>query len=197
MTWTPQALIAFEDRMANWFEGGMIRSPLHLAGGNERALIEYFSNHVAPDDWVLTSWRSHYHCLLKGVPECEVEAAIVGGRSIALCFPQYRILSSAIVGGICPIATGLGMAIKRSGSKSQVVHTFVGDMTATTGIYHECVKYCTGHRLPVRFIIEDNGLSVCTPTHDVWGTASMVSDETRYFYTLTRPHVGIGKWVSF
>ena len=182
--------------MAKRFEAGDIRAPLHLAGGNERALISYFDEHVKPGDWVLCSWRSHYHCLLKGVPECEVEEAIVGGHSIALCFPVYRCLSSAIVGGTCPIACGLGLAIKQRGSNERV-HVFVGDMTATTGIYHECVKYCTGHQLPVRFVIEDNGMSVCTPTRDVWGVPKAMPDETRYFYRLTRPHVGIGKFVQF
>jgi TPP-dependent pyruvate/acetoin dehydrogenase alpha subunit len=193
---TPADLIAFEDRMAKRFEAGDIKAPLHLAGGNEQWLIDYFAEHVKPEDWVMCSWRSHYHCLLKGVPECEVEAAIVGGRSIALCFPQHRILSSAIVGGICPIATGIAFAVKRR-SGSERVHCFVGDMSARTGIYHEAVQYCTGHQLPVRFVIEDNGLSVCTDTNAAWGWPRTMPDETRYFYTLTRPHVGIGKWVSF
>jgi TPP-dependent pyruvate/acetoin dehydrogenase alpha subunit len=203
VTWTPAALIAFEERMVKRFEAGEIKAPLHLAGGNERALISYFDEHVKPDDWVLGSWRAHYHALLHGVPEEEVEAAIVAGRSIALTFPRHRVLCSAIVGGIGPIATGLGWAIKRRRGNERV-HVFCGDMTAQTGIYHECVKYCTGHRLPVRFVIEDNGLSVSTPTRDVWGELSrewgapiVVYHEARYSYTLTRPHVGIGKWVSF
>lgn len=183
--------------MAKRFEAGDIKAPLHLAGGNETQLVNYFAQHVKPEDWVLTSWRSHYHCLLKGVPECEVEEAIVGGHSIALCFPRYRILSSAIVGGICPIATGLGWAIRHRRGASERVHVFIGDMTAETGIYHECVKYCTGHQLPVRFVIEDNGMSVCTPTRDAWGVPKAMPDETRYFYKLSRPHVGIGRWVSF
>lgn len=189
-------LTGFEDRMAKRFEAGDIKAPLHLAGGNETQLVNYFAQHVKDEDWVLCSWRSHYHCLLKGVPECEVEASIVAGRSIALCFPQYRILSSAIVGGVCPLATGIGLAIQRRRG-SERVHVFVGDMTSESGIYHECVKYCTGHQLPVRFVIEDNGLSVCTDTQAVWGAPKAVADETRYFYTLTRPHVGIGRWVSF
>src|SRR5438874_12456045 len=128
---TAAELITFEQEVVADFDAGKIKSPVHLAGGNEAQLIDIFAN-IAADDWVLTQWRSHYHCLLKGVPPDELKAAIHAGRSIALCFPQYRILSSAIVGGICPIATGLGWAIKdRKGT--EVVHAFVGDMTAETG----------------------------------------------------------------
>jgi len=193
---TPDDLLAFEADIAAEFAAGRIASPVHLAGGNEQWLISYFRNQVSSQDWVLSQWRSHYHCLLKGVPPQEVKQAIVEGRSIALCFPAYRIVSSAIVGGICPIATGLGMSIKRRNGPERV-HVFVGDMTATTGIYHECVKYCAGHDLPVSFVIEDNGVSVCTRTDEVWGTARRVPDETRYYYWLTRPHVGVGKYVRF
>jgi len=193
---TADDLLAFEADIAAEFAAGRIASPVHLAGGNEQWLISYFRNQVSSQDWVLSQWRSHYHCLLKGVPPQEVKQAIVEGRSIALCFPAYRIVSSAIVGGICPIATGLGMSIKRRNGPERV-HVFVGDMTATTGIYHECVKYCAGHDLPVSFVIEDNGVSVCTRTDEVWGTARRVPDETRYYYWLTRPHVGVGKYVRF
>lgn len=195
--WTPEALIAFEDRMAKRFEAGDIKAPLHLAGGNEQQLIDYFEANVRAGDWKLCSWRSHYHALLSGVPSDELERAILDGRSIALCFPAHRFLSSAIVAGICPIAVGLGWAIKRRGGTERV-HVFVGDMTAESGIYHESAKYCERHRLPVRFLIEDNGLSVCTDTQNVWGGwFGRIGCVTRYAYQLTRPHVGIGRWVSF
>src|SRR5882672_2555148 len=108
-------LIAFEDSIAEAFNRGEIRAPVHLTSGNEEQLIEYFSKHVGPDDWICTTWRSHYHCLLKGVPPDELRAAIMAGRSISLCFPEHRIVSSAIAGGILPIALGIAMGSKRIG----------------------------------------------------------------------------------
>ena len=44
----------------------------------------------------------------------------------------------------------------------------MGDMTAETGIAHECIKYARNHQLPIRFIVEDNGKSVCTDTREAW-----------------------------
>lgn len=194
---TPEALIAFEADIAAEFDAGNIRAPVHLAGGNEQQLIDIFQD-IGPDDWILTQWRSHYHCLLKGVPPTKLKQAIMDGRSIALCFPEHKVLSSAIVGGICPIATGLGWAIKERGGKESV-NVFIGDMTAMTGIARECAEYCINHDLPVFVYVEDNGKSVCTDTADVWGGETywdMRSMES-YRYTLAWPHVGTGKWVRF
>lgn len=195
---TKPDLIAFEDEIAADFNAGKIKSPVHLAGGNEDELIGIFAG-IRANDWVLCGWRAHYHALLKGVPPKDVKAAIHAGRSIALCFPEYRILSSAIVGGVCPIAVGLAWAIKNGGGGPDTVHVFVGDMTAMTGIYHECVRYCAGHDLPVRWWIEDNGKSVCTDTQEVWGNADLDFEnrEQRYHYTLDKPHVGTGHFVRF
>ena len=195
-------LRAFETRVANEFNAGKIRAPVHLYSGNENQMIEIFSD-IEQEDWVLCSWRSHYQCLLKGVPQERVFSEIVAGRSISLCFSDYRIFSSAIVGGILPIATGLALSIHRAGGSNQV-HCFLGDMTAETGIAHECIKYATNFDLPIRFVIEDNGLSVCTNTCLTWGTeASSFSSETGnpkityYKYQNTYPHAGAGVRVQF
>src|SRR6185437_16186857 len=96
-----------------------IQEPVHLDGGNEEQLIELFDK-INERDWVFGAWRQHYHCLLKGVPPAVLKAEILAGRSIALCFPEQRIFSSAIVAGICPIALGVALAIKRDGGDEHV-----------------------------------------------------------------------------
>ena len=193
---TADELLAFEADIAAEFEAGNIPHPVHLAGGNEAQLIEIFKLVDNDNDWVACSWRSHYHALLKGVPPTKVKDAIMAGRSIALCFPEHRMISSVIVGGIAPIALGIAWALKREGRPGRV-WCFVGDMTASTGIFTECMRYAMGHDLPIQFIMEDNGMSVCTPTREVWGQHPPDSKFFGYAYTLTRPHVGIGKFVRF
>ena len=194
-------LIAFEDKVAALFNSGAIRAPVHLYSGNEAQMIEVFKD-VGRRDWLFCSWRSHYQCLLKGVPEDEVMAEIVAGRSISLCFPEHRIYSSAIVGGVLPIAVGTAMAIQRSGEDARV-HCFVGDMTAETGIAHECIKYSRNHGLPIRFIVEDNEKSVCTDTREAWNQPRLSFENQRdefihyYRYTTRYPHAGAGVRVQF
>ena len=92
---------------------------------------------------------------------------ILEGRSISLCFPEERIYSSAMVGGNLPIAVGTALGIQRQGADSKV-YCFMGEMTAETGIAHECIKYSRNHTLPIRFIVEDNNKSVVTDTRNAW-----------------------------
>jgi pyruvate dehydrogenase E1 component alpha subunit len=164
-------------------------------------MIDVFAK-INHEDWVLCSWRSHYQCLLKGVPQQEVMEEILKGRSISLCFPEYRILSSAIVTGVLPIAVGIAMSIKRENGTNKV-HVFLGEMTSETGLAHECIKYSTNHDLPIRFVIEDNGKSVCTDTRDVWNTQELsyensTADNIYYYkYDTKYPHAGAGKRVQF
>jgi len=123
---TPADLIAFEREVADRFERGEIRGPIHLSGGNEQNLIDIFKG-VPKDAWVFSTWRSHYHALLHGVPADKVMAQIMEGRSMNLAFPEHRFFTSAIVGGILPIAVGVAAA------KQNTVWCFVGDMAAMGG----------------------------------------------------------------
>lgn len=181
-------LIAFEDKVAAAFESREIRAPIHLVGGNEDKLIGLFLG-IKRTDWVLSTWRSHYHALLHGVPEKRVMDEILAGRSMMLHFPEYRFMTSAIMGGVLPIACGLAAAGER-------VWCFIGDMAASGGAFHEAVKYASHHELPVTFVVEDNGLSTNTPTRATWGEGwhSVVMS---YKYERTRPHCGSGTYVSF
>ena len=190
---TVDDLVAFEEDIASLFNDGKIRAPVHLESGNEVSLIKVFED-VRPEDWVLCSWRAHLKCLLKGVPPTVLKEAIMRGESMGLCFPEYRILSSAIVGGNLPIALGIAKALKLPEVRSNArVHCFLGDMTARTGIADECIRYSAD--LPIRWIVEDNGISVCTPTDDVWPTG--YPQIKRYHYESIYPHAGAGVRVQF
>lgn len=188
---TKAELIAFEREVADRYERGEIRGPVHLSGGNEEALIDIFAN-VKREDWVFSTWRSHYHALLHGVPPDRVMAEIMAGRSMNLNFPEYRFFTSAIVGGIVPIAVGVAYT-------GQKVWCFVGDMTSRTGIYVESLIYACGHcGANVSFVQEDNGYSTNAPTQEVFGCAWPERNcDIYYKYERTYPHVGTGTFVQF
>tara|TARA_B100000575_G_scaffold132383_1_gene105429 strand:- start:200 stop:799 length:600 start_codon:yes stop_codon:yes gene_type:complete len=194
-------LIQFENNIAKLFNNAKIKAPIHLYSNNEDNLIKIFKK-IKKNDWVFCSWRSHYQCLLKGVPPKIVEKEILNGKSISLCFPEYNIYSSAIVGGIIPIATGVALLNKIKKKKSKV-YCFVGEMTAETGIMHECLKFSINKNLPIHFIVEDNGKSVCTDTRKVWSKKKLTFDGIKnkfvsyYKYKLKYPHAGAGKRVQF
>lgn len=200
-TLTEKDLVDFETDIANDFNVAKVRAPVHLYSGNEREMLEVFRD-IRAEDWLFCSWRSHYQCLLKGVPPNELKKEILAGHSISLCFPQHRIFSSAIVGGVLPIAVGAAFAIKQRGGRERV-HCFMGEMTSETGIAHECIKYSRNLQLPIRFIVEDNGLSVCTDTRDAWKQERLTYEASTdpmivyYKYKTRYPHAGAGVRVQF
>jgi pyruvate dehydrogenase E1 component alpha subunit len=191
---TADDLIAFEREVAEAFERKEILGPIHLSGGNEEELISIFSC-VRHEDWVFSTYRSHYHALLKGVPRERVMDEIKAGRSMNLHFPEHRFHTSAIVGGCLPIAVGVAAGIKRRGSNERV-WCFVGDMAASIGAFSDATRYACGQRLPIRFVVEDNALSCDSPTAECWGE-DRTPDVEIYHYDRKHPHVGTGTWIAF
>ena len=195
-SWDVNGLIEFERKIANHWESGKIRGPIHLSGGNEDSLIEIFKR-IKSSDWVFSTWRSHYHCLLKGISADWLEKEILEGRSITIVNKDEKFYSSAIVGGIIPIAVGVAMSNKMKGI-DDVVWCFVGDMTFETGTFMENYKYAKNFDLPIRFVVEDNEVSTNTPTIDAWGKKTEVPEDIIWYkYKKEWPHYGTGKWVIF
>lgn len=201
----PKDLISFEEEIAESFNKAEIRAPIHLYNGNEEKIIDIFKN-VKKEDYVFCTWRSHYQCLLKGVPRDVLKKDILDGKSITLCYPEYNIFSSAIVTGSISIANGRALAEKLKGSNSHV-WCFVGEMSSETGAFHENVKYSTAHNLPITWVIEDNGKSVCTDTRETWNMKNLSYEEfdllnsrgnvIYYKYDTKYPHAGAGKRIQF
>ncbi|MFP4473751.1 MAG: thiamine pyrophosphate-dependent enzyme [Candidatus Omnitrophota bacterium] len=194
----------FESEIADVFAQGKIRAPVHLRKGREQQLIDIFRKYdIGDDDYLYAYWDAHELALLKGVPREEVKQAVVDGRSIALCFPEYKMLCSGIVGSLMGTAVGTAWSLKNSGAPGRAF-VFCGDMSSETGIFHEAVKYAAHFDLPVLFVVCDNGLSVMTPTREVWGSPEPWFKDTRYEekicyfrYTNEYPHSGLGWKIKF
>ena len=194
--WNEEELIHFENKIVESWESGKIRGPVHLSGGNEKPLIEIFKR-ISENDWVFSTWRSHYHALLKGVSPNWLENEILEGRSITIVNKDKKFYSSAIVGGIIPVAVGAAMSNKLK-DIDETVWCFIGDMTFETGTFMENYKYAKNFNLPIKFIVEDNKVSTNTPTIETWGKKSEIPDDIIWYeYDKVWPHYGTGKWVIF
>ena len=193
---TPKELIDFESRIKEQYETGNIPSPIHLSKNNEGELIQIFE-YIDKDDWVFCSWRNHYHALLHGIPEDKLYNDIMGGRSMSTNSKEHNFYASSIVGGIIPLAVGTALGAKMKFSDKKV-WCFIGDMTFETGIFYEAYKYVKNFDLPLQFVVEDNNLSVHTPTDTTWGVKKNIpSDVVYYRYENGYPHHGTGAWVNF
>ena len=194
--WTEEKLIRFEQSIVDIWEAGKIKGPVHLSNGNEGSLIEIFKR-IKETDWVFSTWRSHYHWVLKGLSADYATEIIKEGKSITMCEHEEKFYASAIVGGTLPIALGVASAIKKDGGDDKV-WVFVGDMSFESGIFYEVHKYARNFDLPLYFVVEDNGVSTYTPTKATWNEKREVpSDVIHYTYKSKYPHYGSGKWIAF
>jgi len=195
VTITKEELIDFETKIAYEYNEGRIKAAIHLAKGNEDELIELFQ-YIHPEDWVFAAWRNHYHALLHGMSRNDLYKDILDGRSMSTSFKNFY--TSSIVGGIIPIAVGTALALKLKRSDSKV-WCFIGDMTYRTGIFYEAYKYTKNFNLPLQFIVEDNEMSVHTPTNIAWGKKQDIipDDIIHYKYEMSYPHHGTGRFLNF
>ncbi len=205
---TKQDLIDFETEIGNRFNNREIRAPIHLYHGNEDQIINVFKKIDTNNDWVCCTWRNHYQALLKGVPADLLRERIISGKSMVMNLPEYKFICSSIVGGIPSIATGIALASKLKNT-GEHVWCWTGDMSAETGAWSEAYRYAVAQNLPITFIVEDNQLSVLTPTQQVWGEHKWYlpvqnqdwyegSQLIYYRYSNNKyPHAGAGVRVQF
>jgi len=194
MNHTAESLVAFEQRIKAHFAAGELPFLVHLSGGNEAELLDIFK-HVRTCDWVFSGHRSHYHALLKGIPESEVEAAIVRGDSMFIFDRERRFYTSSILAGTCAIACGVALAIKEAGG-SERAWCFLGDGAEDNGHFAEAVRFADARELPLTFVIEDNDRQVDTGFEERWGHWLRFDwpegRVIRYTYEPTFPHGGAG-----
>lgn len=194
-------LIEFEQKIASHWEDGRLPFLVHLSGGNESFLIDFFRDNIIEGDWILSTHRNHYHALLSGISKEKLEKLILDGDSMFVFDEKRKFLTSSVLAGTTCIAAGIAWALKEEGSKNKV-WCFLGDGAEEEGHFYEAVMMVQGYNLPCTFIIEDNNRSVDTAINDrlpnsfrmVWPKCVI-----RYKYTPYFPHAGNGtkKMIKF
>ena len=160
----------FEEKAAEMYALGKIGGFLHLYIGQEAVAVGATS-HVRLDDYAVSSYREHGHCLAKGSDPRNIMAELFGrrdglskgkGGSMHLFDKSVNFLGGhAIVGAHLPLATGAGFAIKYRGG-DQVVLCYFGDGAVPEGEFHESMNLASLWKLPVIFICENNRYAMGT-----------------------------------
>jgi TPP-dependent pyruvate/acetoin dehydrogenase alpha subunit len=196
--YTKQQLIDFESKISANYDAGKLPYCIHLSGGNEDQLINIFKNHISEYDWVFSTWRSHYHYLLKGGSKKKLMSFINSGNSMHIFDKELKFFTSAIVGGCLNIAVGVALSIKRNKGNNKVI-VFCGDGAEDQGCFYEAARYIDNFDLPCDIVVEDNNLSVDTPSNIRNGLNKSLDCECigRYYYKRKYPHVNTGKFVKY
>ena len=171
---TQMALIRrFEEKAAEMYALGKIGGFLHLYIGQEAVAVGATST-IRTDDYAVSSYREHGHCLAKGSDPRRMMAELFGrrdglskgkGGSMHLFDKTVNFLGGhAIVGAHLPLATGAAFAIKYRGG-DQVVFCYFGDGAVPQGEFHESMNLAALWKLPVIFICENNRYAMGTAIH--------------------------------
>ncbi|MBI2217124.1 MAG: pyruvate dehydrogenase (acetyl-transferring) E1 component subunit alpha [Candidatus Rokubacteria bacterium] len=160
----------FEEKAAEAYALGKIGGFLHLSIGEEAVAAGAISV-LRPDDYAISTYREHGHCLAKGSDPKRVMAELYGrrdglskgkGGSMHLFDKTHGFLGGhAIVGAHLPLAAGVGFAIKYRG-EDRVIVCFFGDGAVPQGEFHEALNIASLWKLPVIFICENNRYAMGT-----------------------------------
>jgi len=161
----------FEEKCAEMYALAKIGGFCHLYIGEEAVAVGAISA-LQPDDYVISAYRDHGHCLAKGADPKRVMAELFGrqgglskgkGGSMHLFDVERRFMGGfAIVGTHVGLATGIAFGLKYR-KQPQVVVCFFGEGAVPTGIFHESMNIAALWKLPVLFVCENNRYGMGTP----------------------------------
>src|SRR2546429_616318 len=162
----------FEEKAAEAYTLGKIGGFLHLYIGQEAVAVGATSV-LRGDDYAISAYREHGHCLAKGSDPKRMMAELFGrrdglskgkGGSMPLFDRSVGFLGGhAIVGAHLPLAAGAAFAIKYE-ARDAVVVCYFGDGAVAQGEFHESLNLAALWKLPVIYICENNRYAMGTST---------------------------------
>jgi pyruvate dehydrogenase E1 component alpha subunit len=164
----------FEEAVKRTFidHPGVIRGHTHLADGAEASIVGSLAA-IRPGDQVLSTYRCHGYPITLGTDTKAMMAEIYGrrdglckglGGSMHLVDVDRGFLgTSGIVAAGLPHAAGVAYAAQIRG-EGQVVLSFFGDGASKQGAFHETLNLASLWKLPIVFVMENNGYNVHTRT---------------------------------
>jgi pyruvate dehydrogenase E1 component alpha subunit len=173
----------FEERAGEMYARAKIGGFLHLSIGEEATIVGS-ARALREDDYLISTYRSHGHALVRGTPPENVMAELFGrvdgcshgrGGSMHMFDLQRRFMGGyGIVGGNLPIAAGIALSSDYGGREEVTLCTF-GDGASNQGTFGETLNLAALWRLPVVFMVTNNQFGMGTAL----GRHSAVTDLQR------------------
>ena len=173
----------FEDKLASVYIQQKVRGFLHLYNGQEAVLAGSLHAMDLSKDKMITAYRNHVQPIGMGEDPKRVMAELYGkvtgtskgmGGSMHIFSKKHGFYGGhGIVGGQIPLGAGIAFGDKYKGSDG-VTLTCFGDGAARQGSLHETFNMAMLWKLPVVFIVENNGYAMGTSVErtanhtDIW-----------------------------
>ena len=173
----------FEERAGEMYARAKVGGFLHLSIGEEATIVGS-ARALREHDYLISTYRSHGHALVRGTPPENVMAELFGradgcsggrGGSMHMFDIARRFMGGyGIVGGNLPIAAGLALASDYEGADDVTLCTF-GDGASNQGTFGETLNIAALWKLPVVFMVTNNQFGMGTAL----GRHSAVTDLQR------------------
>ncbi len=167
---TMKKIREFETRVNAEAQAGRVPGSTHLYSGQEAVAVGVCMA-LEDSDYIVSTHRGHGHSIAKGCDVAGMIAEILGketgtchgkGGSMHIAdFDVGMLGANGIVGGGPPLACGAALSAKtlKSGAVSVA---FSGDGAFNQGTTAESLNLAMVWKLPVIFVIEDNGWGEAT-----------------------------------
>jgi pyruvate dehydrogenase E1 component alpha subunit len=160
----------FEERAGEMYAKAKVGGFLHLAIGEEATIVGS-ARAMRDADYLISTYRSHGHALVRGTSPNGVMAELFGrvdgvskgrGGSMHMFDLEKRFMGGyGIVGGNLPIAGGFGLASDYLGTEDATLCTF-GDGASNQGTFGETMNLAALWKLPVVFMVTNNQFGMGT-----------------------------------
>ena len=160
----------FEERAGEMYARAKVGGFLHLSIGEEATIVGA-ARALRTGDYLISTYRSHGHALVRGTPPGNVMAELFGrvdgcsggrGGSMHMFDLGRRFMGGyGIVGGNLPIAVGLGLGADYQETEDAVLCQF-GDGAANQGTFGEALNLAALWKLPVVFMVTNNQFGMGT-----------------------------------
>ncbi len=173
----------FEERAGEMYARAKVGGFLHLSIGEEATIVGA-ARALKDTDYLISTYRSHGHAIVRGTPPESVMAELFGkvdgcckgrGGSMHMFDIARRFMGGyGIVGGNLPIAAGIALAGDYRGTDEVTLCTF-GDGASNQGTFGETLNIAALWKLPVVFMVTNNQFGMGTAL----GRHSAVTDLQR------------------
>ncbi len=172
LTWfeTMYRIRKFEEKTLLAYSQQKVRGFCHVYIGQE-AIGAALVTGIRKEDPVVTAYRQHGVALARGLSSDSCMAELFGkktgcvkgkGGSMHFFSKEHNYFGgNGIVGAQIPIGTGIGFAEKYRGTDNFCV-TMFGDGAARQGALYESFNMAMTWKLPVLYIVENNGYAMGT-----------------------------------
>ncbi len=163
----------FEERAGQLYGLGLIGGFCHLYIGQEAVAVGLQSALDNDKDSVITGYRDHGHMLAYGIDPNVIMAELTGrmagiskgkGGSMHMFSTEHRFYGGhGIVGAQVSLGGGLALAHQYRGDGG-ICLAYFGDGAANQGQVYETFNMAALWKLPIVFVIENNGYAMGTST---------------------------------